>query len=114
MFDHRNREGIPDTSVIVLGAAAAILAAFGSLQTLVETASLAFLFTFTTVCFLAVREKTGSRFITGFGAAAGTLAFFALIVRLSSRDPLALIFLGVLVIMTIVLRHILIRTQRTD
>ena len=44
--DHKNAAGIPDRAVIVLGSAAAVLAAVGTLTTLVEAASLTFLFTF--------------------------------------------------------------------
>ena len=100
-FDHRNASGIPDRAVLTLGAAAALLAAIGSLSTLVETASLAFLFTFSVVCFLAYRERTGSRIVTGFGAVSGTAAFCALIARLVGKDPLALVFLGLLVLVAV-------------
>ena len=43
-MDHKNAAGIPDRAVIVLGGAAAVLAAVGTLTTLVEAASLTFLF----------------------------------------------------------------------
>jgi amino acid transporter len=110
-FDHRNSRGIPDRSVITLGIAAALLAAVGNLSTLVETASMTFLFTFSVVCFIALRERTGSRIVTGFGAVAGSAAFCALTVRLTGRDPLALIFLGVLVMLAVFLRPVLLRKR---
>ncbi|MDA3970667.1 MAG: APC family permease, partial [Desulfobulbaceae bacterium] len=73
-MDHKNAAGIPDRAVIVLGAAAAVLAAVGTLTTLVEAASLTFLFTFVVVCGLAFYQGTGARVITGFGVLAGATA----------------------------------------
>ncbi len=93
---HKNAAGIPDRAVIVLGTLAAVLAAVGTLTTLVEAASLSFLFTFSVVCGLAFQQKAGLRVITGFGALAGATASVALIVRLYSTDPLALVFLAFL------------------
>ncbi|QQR88988.1 MAG: amino acid permease [Myxococcales bacterium] len=51
--DHKNKNGIPDRAVIAFGGLAALLVTFGTLTTLVEAASLAFLFTFTVVAALA-------------------------------------------------------------
>jgi amino acid transporter len=64
-MDHKNAAGIPDRAVIVLGSAAAVLAAVGTLTTLVEAASLTFLFTFAVVCGLAFYQGSGARVITG-------------------------------------------------
>ncbi len=89
-LEHRNAAGVPDRAVIVLGVAAAAFAALGGLTTLVEAASLAFLFTFTVVCALAFHERAGSRILTGPGAVAAAAAAIALIVRLVRTDPLAL------------------------
>ena len=58
-LDHKNTRGIPDRAVIGLGTAAAVFATVGTLTSLVEAASLAFLFTFAVVCGLAFRQETG-------------------------------------------------------
>jgi amino acid transporter len=110
-FDHRNRKGIPDRAVIGLGAVAAVFAALGTLATLVEAASLTFLFTFAAVCGLAFLHKAGSRLVTGFGAVTAVSAAVVLVVRLMSNDPAALIFLLILVLVAmfgrpVILRHI--------
>jgi amino acid transporter len=109
VFDHKNQNGIPDRAVVGLGGIAAVLAALGSLGVLVEAASLSFLFTFAVVCGLAFRERQGLRLITGFGAVAAAAACIALVVRLSRTDPIALVFLTVLVLSTFLGRKVLLR-----
>lgn len=113
-LDHKNKAGIPDRAVIGLGSIAAILAAFGTLTTLVEAASLAFLFTFAVVCGLAFLQRTGLRFVTGFGVLAGATASAALIVRLIRTDPMALVFLALLVLIALFGRPILLRHVKTE
>ncbi len=113
-LDHENRAGVPDRAVIGLGVFAAIFAYVGTLTTLVEAASLTFLFTFAVVSGLAFRERVGERAITGFGALAGAAASVALVVRFVQTDPLALVFLGLLVIMALFGRPILLRHVRTE
>jgi amino acid transporter len=113
-LDHKNRAGVPDRAVIGLGALAALLAAVGSLTSLVEAASLAFLFTFAVVCGLAFRQRIGRRAITGFGALAGSAAVVALVVRLVRTDLLALIFLVPIVLIAIFGRPILLRHVRLE
>lgn len=110
---HKNAACIPDRAVILLGTMAAVLAAVGTLTTLVEAASLSFLFTFTVVCGLAFLQRAGLRVITGFGALAGAAASVALIVRLISTAPLALVFLGLLVLIAIFGRPVLLRHVKT-
>jgi amino acid transporter len=111
---HRNRRGIPDRAVIALGTAAALLAAVGRLTTLVEAASLAFLFTFAIVCGLAFKQRAGSRIVTVFGAVAAALAAIALIIRLIQDDPFALLVLGILVLIAVFGRPVLLRHVSTE
>lgn len=113
-LDHKNAADIPDRAVILLGSAAAVLAAVGTLTTLVEAASLAFLFTFAVVCGLAFQQRVGLRVITGFGVLAGATASVALIVRLIQTDPLALVFLGLLVLIAVFGRPMLLRHVKTE
>ena len=113
-FDHQNEAGIPDRAVIALGTLAAVLAVAGTLTSLVEAASLAFLFTFTVVSRLAFRERAGMRIVTGFGALAGAAACVALIVRLTRTDPIALALLGLMVLIAMFGRPILLRYVRRE
>jgi amino acid transporter len=113
-LDHQNGAGIPDRAVIGLGALAAILSVWGNLTSLVEAASLAFLFTFSVVCGLAFQARVGARAVTGFGALAGAAASVALVVRLIRTDLLALVFLGLLVLISMFGRPVLLRHMRTE
>lgn len=113
-LDHKNTKDIPDRAVIGLGTAAAVLAAVGTLTTLVEAASLAFLFTFAVVCGLAFRQRAGLRVATGFGALAAAAASIALFIRLIQTDPLALAFLGLLVLIALFGRPMLLRHMKTE
>ena len=113
-LEHRNRAGVPDRAVLILGGLAALLAALGSLTSLVEMASLAFLFTFAVVCALAWRQRAGSRAVAAFGAAAGSAAAVALVIRLARTEPAALAFLVPLVLVAIFGRPWLLGRVRTD
>lgn len=114
VLDHKNKAGIPDRAVIFLGVLAAVLAASGSLDILVEAASLAFLFTFSAVCALAFWERSGSRLITGGGCLAAAAAGLGLIYRLVRTDPVALAFLLALVLLSIFGRRYLLRIVDRD
>ncbi len=111
---HRNRAGLPDRAVIGLGGLAAGCAMLGALATLVEAASLTFLFTFAIVGGLAFRARAGSRVLTGFGALSAAAALIALVVRLIQTDPLALAFLSLLVLVAVFGRPVLLRHTRTE
>lgn len=113
-LDHKNAKGDPDRAVILLGAAAAVLAATGTLTSLVEAASLSLLFTVAVVCGLALLQRAGLRVAAGFGALAGATAAAALGVRLIRTDPMALVFLGVLMLVALFGRPLLLRHVKTD
>jgi amino acid transporter len=114
VVDHRNRAGVPDRAVFGLGLLAAILAVLGGLSSLVEAASLAFLFTFTVVCGLAFRSRIGVRFVTCPGALAGAAATIGLVVRLAQTEPRSLALLGMLVLLSVFGRPLLLRTFKTE
>ena len=114
IVEHTNSNGIPDRAVIGLGAIAAVLASMGSLSTLVEAASLAFLFTFTTVNGLALQQLDKNRWLPALGAAGAGIAAITLTLRLVREAPMALAFLGVLVAFAVVGRPIILRHVRTE
>ncbi|MFD2434209.1 hypothetical protein ACFSO9_12075 [Mesonia maritima] len=81
---------VPDRSIILLGVLAGILAIIGSLSSLVEAASLAFLFTFGIVNWIAYRELNKKKWIPLLGIIIGCLVGGALIFRLIISKPIAL------------------------
>ncbi|MDX1631863.1 MAG: amino acid permease [Thermoanaerobaculia bacterium] len=90
-FDHRNEQDIPDRAVIILGTLAALLAVIGSLSTLVEAASLAFLFTFAAVNWIAAARLERNRWIPWTGIGLAGIIAAVLVVRLSLIAPLPLV-----------------------
>lgn len=106
---HRNRRGVPDRAVVTLAVAAGVLAVLGQLSSLVEAASLAFLFTFAVVCGLAFLERAGSRVVTALGVVGAGGATLTLAVRLARTDPVALVAFGVLVAVAVLARPWLVR-----
>lgn len=111
-LDHRSPNGVPDRAVMVLGGLAAALAVLGSLATLVEAASLAFLFTFAVVGVLAWLKHAGNRILTGFGAIAATAAGLALVVHLLQTNPLTLGILAAIVLCVVFGRRPILRWLR--
>jgi amino acid transporter len=109
---HRNSRGVPDRAVVSLGLMAALFAATGTLSSLVESASLAFLFTFSVVSGLAFMERVGHRVLTGAGSLGAGAATVALVIRLGRTAPLALGLLGAMALLAVVGRPWLLRRFR--
>jgi amino acid transporter len=107
-----NRRGIPHVSIIFLGALSAVLAVIGTLQGLVEVASLTFLITFATVNILAAITLPVRRLIPVAGAAGALLSAVLLCRKLIRTDPLALIVLAVLILLAVFLRPYVVANQR--
>ena len=89
-LDHRNGADVPDRAVLVLGAGAGALALAGSLSSLVEAASLAFLAAFAVVNVLALREQVGRRWVAVTALVVGGAVGAVLVVRLALTRPIAL------------------------
>ena len=113
-LEHEDARGVPDRAVIGLGLLAAGLAVVGSLATLVEAASLTFLFTFTVVCGLALREGIGHRLATAGGTLACGAATVALLVRLLRTDAIALVLLAALGLVAVFVRPVVLRHVETE
>jgi amino acid transporter len=111
-LEHRNRHGVPDRAVLSLGLLAALFATVGSLADLVESASLAFLVTFSVVSALAFIERVGSRVLTAIGASGAAAAAVGLTVRLARNAPMALALFGAMVLLAVVGRPILLKHFR--
>jgi amino acid transporter len=108
-FAHVNSSGIPNRAIIGLGSVSAIFAIFGNLSSLVEAASLTFLFTFTTVNFLAWKAKAGHRFMTASGAIMAAAATIALTIRLAKEQPWSLAAIIATILIAVFLRPYILR-----
>lgn len=113
-FEHRNRQDVPDRAVILLGALAALLAVIGSLSTLVEAASLVFLFTFGTVNWIATQYLSTNRWIPWTGIAIAAVISLILVLRLALLTPPALVLLAGFAVVAMIGRPMILRRLSTD
>lgn len=113
-LEHKNSNGIPDRAVIILGILAALLAVTGSLSTLVESASLVFLFTFGTVNAIALRELDIRKWIPWTGIVVAALIMLILVGRLFLIAPLSLGILTFLAFVVIFVRPTILSNVKTD
>ncbi|GAA4310219.1 hypothetical protein GCM10023115_34630 [Pontixanthobacter gangjinensis] len=113
-FDHTNKKDVPDRSIILIGILAGVLAIIGSLSSLVEAASLAFLFTFGIVNWIAYRESDKRKWIPMTGIIIGILVGLALIFRLVISKPIALAGILGLVLLIILGRPYLLRKREQN
>jgi len=95
---HRNENGVPDRPIMIIGATGSLLAVFGSLEMLVEAASLDFLFTFAAVNVIALLQCNNQRWIFAFGSAGACIAGIVLVGRLIMETPVALGLLATIVL----------------
>ena len=111
-FDHTNKNDVPDRSIIIFGALAGLLAIIGSLSSLVEAASLVFLFTFGIVNWIAYRESDKRKWIPLMGIIIGALVGLALIFRLVISKPVALAGILILVLLIVLGRPYLLKKKK--
>ena len=97
LFKRKNSHGVPWFGVVLLGSLAGLLAATGSLSVLVETASLAFLFTFGSVNLVALREFDQRKWVSYIGLVLGGLIGLFLVLRLVISATFAFAAMAVLV-----------------
>jgi len=111
-FAHQNSNGVPDRAIIGLGIFSAVFAIIGNLSSLVEAASLTFLFTFATVNYLAWKEKAGHRFFTATGAILASAATTTLTIRLAQQQPWSLAALTCTTLIAIFGRPLILKWNR--
>lgn len=109
---HLNGNEIPDRAIIGLGLCSAVFAVFGNLSSLVEAASLTFLFTFAVVNFLAWKENAGLRIFTATGALLASAATIALTIRLGRQQPWSLAALACTTLIAIFLRPYILKRSK--
>ncbi|MGB3733761.1 MAG: APC family permease [Ilumatobacter sp.] len=115
-LDERNEHGVPSRAIIGIGAVAALLAVMGSLSSLVEAASIAFLAAFGTVNVIAWRLRVGSRWVSGAAVGVGTVVAAVLVVRLITTKPIAfglivVLFLVAFLVRPRILAHVAVETD---
>lgn len=113
-LEHKNKNGVPDRAIIILGIMAALLAAMGSLSTLVESASLVFLFTFGTVNAIAIREIDCQKWIPWTGIVVSAIIMIILLLRLVVIAPVGLSILTGLAFIVIFVRPTILNNVQTD
>lgn len=96
-----NKKNIPYVSVMVIAGFAALMANIGSLNTLVDEASLIFLITFGGVNYLAWQKKLRFRFASLSASAACFIAIILASYEQYKNNPLPLIVLILLIIIAI-------------
>lgn len=106
---HRNASGAPDRCLLAIASLAVALSALGDLSGLVESASLAFLFTFAAVNFMAARWTRRRTWVAWAGTVGALLAGAALAWRLASQHPWSLALLAGLILAAVFLRPWLLK-----
>lgn len=97
IFVKENHARIPYYAILAIAGMAAVLSAVGSLDQLVDAASLIFLITFGTVNFIAWREKVKWRAVCLIGAIGAALAIILSAYKQLTTAPMPLIVLVVLI-----------------
>lgn len=90
IFVKENEAGISYNALLLIAGLGAVLAMFGSLGSLVDAASIIFLFTFGTVNYLAFRQNVKLKWLSVSGAIGCALAIIADLVEQMSKNPYAI------------------------
>lgn len=108
-FSHTNKNSIPDRAIIVVGTLAGILAVGGSLSSLVEAGSLAFIFTFGTVNFIAMKESPPMKWLPITGFVMALIVGLALLARLVITKPVSVSAIGLILVLIVLGRPFLLQ-----
>lgn len=112
IFLKENDSNIPYYAIISVAILAALLAVLGSLDTLVDAASLVFLITFGTVNFIAFLKKIKYWFICIIGSISCLAAIVISAYQQYQKNPFLLIGLIALVLLTFILRPVILKKIR--
>jgi amino acid transporter len=114
LLSHENQRRVPDYAVIGIGLFSALLASLGSLEMLVQAASLSFLFTFGTVNGIALTQRVEQRWICLVGLLGSAAAAVVLVWQMVTTDPLILVALAAMVLFATVGRSLILRLAQKD
>lgn len=109
-----NSQHIPYYAVLIIAGLAATLAVIGSLGTLVDAASLIFLFTFGTVNFIAFYQKTKFRYISLVGALGCLAAIGFAAYEQFKKAPVALFSMIGIILLLMIGRHFMLHKQQEE
>ncbi len=113
-FEHTNSNDIPDRAIIFIGVLAALLAITGSLSTLVEAASVVFLFTFGTVNYIAQKHLDTHDWIPWTGIVLSCIVMILLLLRLIFTAIVPLCILIFFVLAIVFGRPYILKKVKTD
>ncbi|NHE57213.1 APC family permease [Cyclobacterium plantarum] len=109
LFVKENDENIPYYAILIIAALASALAIIGSLSSLVDAASIIFLFTFGTVNFIAFHQQAKYKWICFTGSILCGLAIVADIIEKIEKIPFSLIGLIVISVSLFVFRPYILK-----
>ncbi|WP_439481027.1 APC family permease [Cyclobacterium plantarum] len=109
LFVKENHENIPYYAILIIAALASALAIIGSLSSLVDAASIIFLFTFGTVNFIAFHQQAKYKWICFTGSILCGLAIVADIIEKIEKIPFSLIGLIVISVSLFVFRPYILK-----
>lgn len=109
IFVKENKQNIPKYAVIMIATIAAALAIIGSLGSLVDAASLIFLFTFGIVNYISFSQRVKLRMLSLFGALACAIAIVLATYEQFQRNPIPIIVIYTLIVIALAGRPFIIR-----
>ena len=109
LFVKENQANIPYNAIIILAGLAAVLAAIGSLSTLVDAASLIFLITFSAVNYISFQQKMKYKILSLFGSIACLIAIIVSSYNQFQERPIPLIIIVVFIFLALIGRPFILR-----
>jgi amino acid transporter len=114
LFIKENKSNVPYYAVLIIGGAAATLAAIGSLASLVDAASLIFLITFGVVNFLSYRQKTKYKYLSLAGAIVCAAAIVMSSIEQFKNKSIPISIILVLILFALVARPWILRKMNLN
>ena len=109
LFVKENQANIPYYAIIILAGLAAVLAAIGSLSTLVDAASLIFLITFAAVNYISFQQKMKYKILSLFGSIACLIAIMLSSYNQFKERPIPLIIILVFIFLALIGRPFILK-----
>jgi len=109
LFVKENQANIPYYAIIILAGLAAVLAVIGSLNTLVDAASLIFLITFAAVNYISFQQKMKYKILSLFGSIACLIAIILSSYNQFQERPIPLIIIVVFIFLALIGRPFILR-----
>jgi len=113
IFVKENEANIPYYAIIIMAGLAAVLATIGSLDTLVDAASLIFLITFAVVNFISFQQKMKYRILSLIGSISCLIAIILSSYEQFQNRPIPLIILFVLITLVLIGRPFILRKMNS-